>query len=149
MAGAKGNLETLEPVPGHWRSKTWKQNSLAVSSWAKPSSGSLLRRHSLGSSGNEPKERLRRRQVIMCFVIPQPKLEQTAKKYLLDARVVHNMLTIFTIMLNLYANKMLLLCSKSPTAMLKMFPRITHFLPKIEYNCLICLHGYGWLYRQH
>ena len=45
----------------------------------------------------------------MCFVIPQPKLEQTAKKYLLDARVVRNMLTIFTIMLNLYANKMLLL----------------------------------------
>ena len=44
---------------------------------------------------------------------------------------------------------MLLLCSKSPTIMLKIFSRITHFLPKIKYNCLACLHGYGWLYRQH
>ena len=32
------------------------------------------------------------------------------------------MLTIFTIMLILYAQKMLLLCSKSPTIMLKIFP---------------------------
>ena len=47
------------------------------------------------------------------------------------------MLTIFTIMLILYAHKMLLLCSKSPTIMLRFFPRITHFLPKIQYNCLI------------
>ena len=32
-------------------------------------------------------------------------------------RVVHIMLTIFTIMLILYAHKMLLLCSRSPTIM--------------------------------
>ena len=60
----------------------------------------------------------------------------------IGTRVVHIMLTIFTIMLILYAHKMLLLCSKSPTIMLKIFPRITHFLPKIKYNSLICLHGY-------
>ena len=59
------------------------------------------------------------------------------------ARVVHIMLTIFTIMLILYAHKMLLLCTKSSTIMLKIFPRITHFLPKIKYNYLICFHGYG------
>ena len=37
-------------------------------------------------------------------------------------RVVHIMLTIFTIMLIIYAQKMLLLCSKSPTIMLQIFP---------------------------
>ena len=42
--------------------------------------------------------------------------------YGLVTRVVHIMLTIFTIMLILYAQKMLLLCSKSPTIMLKIFP---------------------------
>ena len=51
------------------------------------------------------------------------------------------MLTIFTIMLILYAQKILLLCSKSPTIMLNFSPRITHFLPKIKYNRLICLYG--------
>ena len=35
------------------------------------------------------------------------------------SKVVHIMLTIFTIMLILYAQKILLLCSKSPTIMLK------------------------------
>ena len=53
----------------------------------------------------------------------------------LVARVVHIMLTIFTIMLILYAHKMLLLCSK-------FFPGSLIFLPKLKYNCLICLHGY-------
>ena len=38
----------------------------------------------------------------------------------------HIMLTILTIMLILYAHKMLLLCSKSSTIMLQNFPRITH-----------------------
>ena len=51
-------------------------------------------------------------------------------------RVVHIMLTIFTIMLILYAHKMLLLCSKSPTIMLKIYARITHFLPKIKYSTI-------------
>lgn len=51
-------------------------------------------------------------------------------------RVVYIMLKISTIMLILYAKKMLLLCSKSPTIMLK-----------IKHNRLICL--YWWLYRQH
>ena len=60
-----------------------------------------------------------------------------------QSRVVHIMLKIFTIMLILYAHKMLPLCSKSPTIMLKFFPRSLIFLPKIKYNCLICLHGYG------
>ena len=53
------------------------------------------------------------------------------------SRVFHIMLTIFTIMLILNAQKMLLLCSKSPTIMLKIFPQITHFLPpfwKLEYK---------------
>ena len=36
-------------------------------------------------------------------------------------RVVHIMLTIFTIMLILYAQKILLLCSKSSTIMLRIF----------------------------
>ena len=39
-------------------------------------------------------------------------------------------------MLILYAHKMLLLCSKSPTIMLKIFPESLIFLPKIKYNCL-------------
>ena len=43
--------------------------------------------------------------------------------YPISYRVVHIMLTIFTIMLILYAQKVLLLCSKSPTIMLKMFRR--------------------------
>ena len=63
------------------------------------------------------------------------------------SKVVHIMLTIFTIMLILYAQKILLLCSKSPTIMLKTFSRITNLLRKIKYNCLIWL--YGGLYRQH
>ena len=42
---------------------------------------------------------------------------------MMTTKVVYVMLTIFTIMLILYAHKMLLLCSKSPTIMLKMFPR--------------------------
>ena len=46
------------------------------------------------------------------------------------------MLTIFTIMLILYGHKMLLLCSKSPTIMLKIYARIAHFLPKIKYSTI-------------
>ena len=45
-------------------------------------------------------------------------------------RVVHVILTIFTIMLILYAHKMLLLCSKSPTIMLKIFPQSLIFYLK-------------------
>ena len=41
--------------------------------------------------------------------------------------VVHIMLTIFTIMLILYAQKILLFCSKSSTIMLRIFSPITHF----------------------
>ena len=58
------------------------------------------------------------------------------------------MFTIFTIMLILYAQKILLLCSKSSTIMLRIvFPDHSFFLPKIKYDRLICL--YGGLYRQH
>ena len=46
-------------------------------------------------------------------------------------RVVHIMLTIFTIMLILYAQKVLLLCSKSPTIMLKIVPPDHQFFTAI------------------
>jgi len=45
-------------------------------------------------------------------------------------RVVHIMLTIFSIMLILYAKKMVLLCAQSPTIMLKIFSSIAHFYLK-------------------
>ena len=38
-----------------------------------------------------------------------------------EDRVIHIMLTIFTIMLILYSQKILLLCSKSSTIMLRIF----------------------------
>ena len=58
----------------------------------------------------------------LMFSFSNKKMENSNMHIYFTYRVVHIMLTIFTIMLILYAQKLLLLCSKSPTIILKIFP---------------------------